>query len=460
MSPIDNLIRALRSKVDEQTRLIYAWELPSIMRKHILTGAMGSVYFVLFSGIYLVTLGNEFGLQYWQWGLLSAASSFALTLQLASAALVTRTGSRKTLWYVTALLGRMLRALAVAVAFALSGRFPGAARAAFIGLLVLANCVDAFAAPPWFSWLADIIPEEHHGRFMGRRSAWIALGNICILVPIGYGIDKVSDEWRLPALMAIFAFAFAMGVLDLVIHRTIPEPPMSLPPARRFWKEVAAPFLDPQYKPWLVFNACWTFSMTLGGSLATIYFVEDLGVKRNFLGGSLVLIMLPMIGTMLAGRKVGELVDRYGVKRMLFCGHLFWAILPAFWILATPQTALWWLAASALTGSISSLTAMNAANKLVTRLPESAHVAMYVAVSTCVGCLAGGMGPLLGGFILNVLKSWSWVIGAWTIVGFHVLFVASLVLRLLSAQLIRNVVEPPSTNAPTESDQAAAEQKA
>ncbi|MHC4481519.1 MAG: MFS transporter [Planctomycetota bacterium] len=412
------------------------------MRKHILTGAMGAVYFTLLSGIFLVAFGNIIGLQHWQWALLSSASSFVLLLQLASAYIVSRIGSRKALWFIAAMASRLLRGSAIAVAFLLSRSMPGAGRLALLSMLVLANCFDAICAPPWLSWLADIIPKQEHGHFMGRRSGWIALANLLIIVPAGFLLDRAAEDQKLATLVLIFGFGFLIGVLDLLIHRTIPEPLMDPPPRSRFWKEVAAPFRNRQFRPWLIFNGAWTFSMTLGGSLAAVHFVENLGIRRNFLGGTIVLITLPLLGSILTARNLGTMVDRHGVKRMLKVSHRFWAVLPLFWLLATPNTALWWLGVAALIGGISSTTAHTAASKLITRLPPAGHVPMYVAASTCVGCVAGGFGPLLAGLILHLCEHLSVGIGPFTFIGFHVLFAASLLLRNAATLLIPGLSEP------------------
>jgi len=243
--------------------------------------------------------------------------------------------------------------------------------------------------------------------------------------------------------MGVFAFAFAAGVLDLFIHKTIPEPPRAPLRPRRFWQEVLAPFGDAAYRPWLLFNACWTFGMILGGTMATVYFVDNLELKNNFLGASLVLILLPLIGNIFFGKRIGLLVDQYGVKRTLWWGHGCWAFLPLFWLFATPQTALWWVGAGAAVGGVASTAALNAANKLITRLPPSEHVSMYVALSGCVGSLAGGLGALAAAFFLKLLGDTSWDMWGHTVLGFHVLFVTSFLLRSASTLLIRRVQEPP-----------------
>ncbi|MFW6189755.1 MAG: MFS transporter [Planctomycetota bacterium] len=439
---VSAFLRKLRRDTEEQTRVVYPWELPSIMRKHILTGAMGTVYFALLSGMFLVAFGHRVGLKAWHWGFLSSGASLTLALQIVSAHLVAKTGNRRTLWFTAALAGRMLRGLAVALAFWLSRGTPLAARVTFIGLLILATALEGVAAPPWFSWLADIIPREQHGRFMGRRQAWISLANVGVVVPCGFLLDRVGEASRTPVLLAVFAFAAAVGIFDLLIHRTIPEPPMDLGEHNHFWQSVLEPLRDERFRPWLAFNALWTFSMTLGGALAMVYFVDNLGISRNFFGGSVVLIVLPLLATMLAGRRLGLLVDRHGVKRVLWWAHRVWALLPLFWILATPSTAMLWLGAAALLGGLAGTAAFTAAGKLTTRLPQREHVAMYVAVSTCVGSVAGALGPALAGGVLYLLRDFSWQVAGITIVGFHVIFAASLLLRNLSTLMIPRICEP------------------
>jgi len=436
------LRRFLVREAQGDAEIVYPWQLPSIMRKHIVTGAMGTAYMVLMSGMFLVTFGSALGLAYWQWALLSTLSSAVLVLQLVSAYVVSRLGTRKQLWYVTSMLSRMLRGGAIVALYWLSGPMPQTARVLFLMLLVLGNSFAALGTPAWLSWLADIIPEPDHGRFMGRRSAWLALAHMGVAVPLALAVDSAPPDAKTTVLIVGFAFGFAVGILDLAIHRTIPEPPMALPPRRGFWHSVRVPLADRAFRPWLVFNAFWTFAMTLGGSLAMVYFVQNLGIRRNLLGGSLVLIMLPLVGTTLTARWMGTMVDRFGVRRMLFCGHLLWATLPAWWLLATPANALLWLGVGALAGGIGSATARIASQKLITRLRASEQVSMYAAVSACTGSLAGTFGPMVAGVVLHLSEGLSWSVGPFTLIGFHAIFLASFLLRLSATLLIRRVHEP------------------
>jgi len=102
---------------------------------------------------------------------------------------------------------------------------------------------------------------------------------------------------------------------------------------------------------------------------------------------------------------------------------------------------LFWLGLGAVAG-IGPTAATTASLKLITRQPPAGQVAMYFAVSTCTGALAGGFGPLVAGFVLQALKGFSWHVGGFTIIGFHMVFLASFVLRSCSLIGIRSLPEP------------------
>jgi MFS family permease len=418
------------------------------MRKHIYTGAMGSTYFALVSGIFFVYYGTRIGITRFQWGLMGGISSFALAAQLASALVTQRLGRRKLLWLVSAMLGRAVRLMGILGSLWLWHEGSRWAAVALIGGICTANFFSAVATPPWMSWLADLIPEREHGGFWGRRAAWIALSVVCATVPASLLMDRVPEVWKLHTAVAIFVGATVLGLIDLIIHGTLPEPAMELPERNHVVEQLLAPVRDRGFRPWLVFNLCWTFSMTLGGSLATIYFVEELGIRKNFLGGTIVLTVVSLLGGILTAPGTGRLVDRAGPKRVLTYGHLFWALLPGFWLMASPRTALVWLGLASLTSGIASSAAVTAANKLITRFPPAQDRAMYVAVSSCLGSLAGGIGAIAAGTLLRALEGWSFTVWSSSFGAFHVLFVASLALRMASAVLLIPALRDPARRKP------------
>ena len=422
---------------------IYPHDLPPVMRRHIVTGAMGTIYGTLTTGMFLIAWGDRIGVTIVQWGILGAISSFAISMQLVSAFGAARLGYRRLIWFVLEFINRSLRASALCLAFYF---FHQGYEALAASLMILVFCIAAFfsaaSIPPWYSWLADIIPEKIHGKFMGRRDAWISLATLIVVLPAGYGLDAVADEYKLSVLEIIFAVGILLGMVDLFLHRIIPEPAPQRETQGRFLQQVLAPLRDPEYRPWLVFTTCWSFAVFLGGALATVFFVNDLGIKHNFLGGAVVLIVVPLVGTLLTARWSGILIDRLGVKRMLIGSHFCWAILPMFWVVAVPKTALLWLAISSFIGGSSVSAAVNSSNKFMTRVPPPSQRAMYIAVTACINNIAGGIATLFAGYFLQGLEGFHWSLGGKELIPFHILFIVSFALRLASWVLLFRIKTP------------------
>jgi len=425
-------------------RTIFPWELPSIMRKHIFTGAMGNVYVMLTSGIFFTAYARELGVTYFQFGVLSAGCSLALVFQLISAYGTGRVWNRKILWLVSLLLARGLRGVAFGASFLLFLHGSEWAPYSLICLIVLCNLAGSISMPPWMSWLADIIPEYTHATFMGRRQAWICfsvggsvLAAALLMDRVGVGVLSVWTK-----LSFIFFFAVFMGFLDLVIHRTIPEPFMAVEPRGRFLAQVFGVLRDLRFRKWLRFTCFWNFGMRITVPFFMVYFVEDLGLGKNFLGGVLVTRLLPTISGMFLSHKMGKWIDRVGTRRALLVCHLLWATLPFIWIWATPGTALPLIGLGAVIGGLASSGGMLAGNKLVTRVPPAADRAMYISVSSCVANLSGAAGAFLGGTLASWLHDCTFTVLGQTFVGVQLLFLLGSSLRAFSTVFLKDVPEP------------------
>jgi len=426
-------------------RVVEPAQLPDIMWKHIYTGALGSTWGTLITGIFFVYLGTRIGMTLFQWGLMGAIVSWALCGEIFSALAVHRLRRRKLIWFFCALGDRTLRFLGILVAlwFWRTGR----AHAAVVLIIAIsvASFLGSMGTAPWFSWLADIIPEEIHGRFWGRRTAWIASVVTAVTIPAAILMDRTQEQWKLELTVIVFLGATVLGLLDLIIHVTIPEPRMAPPPESNLLAEILLPVRDARFRPWLILNAAWAFAVGLGGTLSVVFCLQNLGLARHFVAGMVVLTVLPTLCGVVTAGWSGALIDRVGPKRVMFWSYLSWATLPAFWIFATPATAVYWIGGSSVVGGIGANTAAsNAATKYITRFPPPEQRAMYIAVSDTAYYIVGGLGALVAGIIAKDLAGWKWAAGGWTFNALHLIFAISFILRLAVVALILPRIQDPS----------------
>ncbi len=304
---------------------------------------------------------------------------------------------------------------------------------------------------PWYGWLCTIIPQEVQGTFWGRRDSWISLVVILVTLPSGLLMDLVPREAKLQTSMLILVTVSLLGFLDLLIHGTLPEPPSQEEVRRGTFAGVLAPLRDRRFRPWLIFTAAWNFSLLVGGALAPLYFMENLGFKDNLLGGMIAVTILGLLGTLVAARSVGRMVDRRGVKWVLAGAHLLWSFVPAIWLFAVPASALFWVGLAGVVGGVFSAAAANASVKLATRFPAPEDSGMYMAVSTTIGSIAGGLGTLAAGIFLSVMDTWTARIFGHVVSAFPLLFAASTVLRFATVFLFLPRVRATPSQRPDQS---------
>jgi hypothetical protein len=412
-------------------RSVRSGELPSIMRKHIFTGTLGSVWGNLVTGIIYVYFGNAVGMTQFQWGLLGGITSWVVVMQPLGAIIGERASSRKLVWVWSALSDRVVRMLGVIGAYLLYRAGFHGAYLVFMACICLACVPGNLANGPWYGWLATIIPPEVQGSFWGRRDSWISLVVILVALPSGLVMDLMPEGGKLETAMIVLVAASLVGFIDIVIHGTIPEPPHARSGSRLSLSGMLSPLKDRRFRPWLVFATCWNFSVALAGTLAPLYFMSNLGFKDNLLVGMISTLIISLAGTFIAGRKVGRMVDRYGTKRMLMLSHFFWAFIPLIWLFATPATAFVFVGAASLIGGVFINAAGNASIKLVTRFSASEESGMYMAVSTTVSSFAAGLGSVVAGAFLGLAGSWSFPVLGLVVSAFPLLFVVSGALRFI-----------------------------
>jgi hypothetical protein len=412
-------------------RPVRAGEMPGLMRTHIITGAMANGWGNLVSGVIYIFLGNALGMTQLQWGILGGITAWVVILQPVGAVLGERSRSRKLVWFWTSLSDRVLRLVGIVGAYFMwrAGNHNG--YLLFMAGVCIASAVGNLSQGPWFGWFATIIRPEVQGTFWGRRDSWISFVVILVALPSGFIMDLIPRSNKVEAALFILIFGSLLGYGDILIHATIPEPPEPGPKKKATFEGILVPLKDQRFRPWLVFAVAWNFAQNLGGSLCVLYFMENLGFRNNLLGGTIAINGIGLAGTLFAARRVGRMVDRYGIKRMLLLGHTFWSILPAIWLLATPTTALLWVGVASLVGGVFPAAANNAGIKLITRFTRPEESGMYMAFSTAVSSISAGLGAIAAGAFVNSLQGWSMTLFGLVLSGFPLLFIISFALRLV-----------------------------
>jgi MFS family permease len=183
----------------------------------------------------------------------------------------------------------------------------------------------------------------------------------------------------------------------------------------------------------------WGFFLNLGQPFYTVYVLKELPFS---MGGMTVLITLTSLGGLASLRAWGALSDRFGNKPVLITCALLWSSSAlGLWFLAGPARYAHLYANYFITGFMTAgfqLCQFNLMIKLVPAEGKSRYISVFFAFTSFVTAL----GPLAGGRLLAWLPRQLGVFLGQPLLSYHLLFAGSLLLCLVSVNLLQGLREP------------------
>jgi len=372
--------------------------------------------------LYLLALGASRA----QIGLLSSLSSLSAALVLLPGALlVERIGHRKevTVWAG----GGVARVVVLFLALIpLSLKGPALIYVA-IALSVIRDTFGNLAYPAWIAIIAEIIPISGRGRYFGTRNFAMGVIGMAVTLLVGELITRASK----PAGYQIaLGLAFVIGMMSTYSFahlRVSKEPPkapqeasaLTLPALLRdLWKH-------PAFLTLAGVAALWNFSLNVAGPFFNVYLVQNLKSTATMVG---FLGVVSIIAGLFVQRKLGELADRWGSRRMQLISGLLIPIVPLSWIFVTSPWHV--VPINIMGGVLWGAFSLASFNYLLVLTPEEQR-ARYSALYQIIITVALAAGAAVGSIIIS---------SPWTYKG---VFIGSAVGRFTAALLFARFVRAP-----------------
>ena len=288
-----------------------------------------------------------------------------------------------------------------------------------VGLMILASLqgiLRPLIALNWQSWLRDLIPGPVMGNVFARR---LALGSMSAIV-FSLAASLFVDYWRTTSKdhTEVQGFSFVLlfgvatlGMLSFLSMARIPELRMfrrttslSTP-----FQGLGAPFKDSQFRRLLMFLFMRTFYVALATPFFAVYMLQQLAYPISVVIAFTALSQLTNASILPLW---GRLVDWFGAKAvMLASGSLMALVLPLWSLLASvdrgtagSQFLVYTLIAFCMAMLGMSAAGTNVATGVMTmkRAKEQTSNA-YLSIASVAGSLGAGLGPLIGGLVIDVL---------------------------------------------------------
>jgi MFS family permease len=319
-----------------------------------------------------------------------------------------------------------------------------------VKLLLLTVCVTiasiatTFVGPVYNDWIAELIPQSARGFYFARRNAIAAIVGAAVGIVGAILLDAFRDHgFEKAGFTTVFALALVCGTISWIYFCKMAD--LQRPnPQRQTLREgligIRRPFADPAFRPVLLFLGATMLGQTFPGNLFVAYARESLTLDYKIIQGTAVFMAL---GNVTAAAAWGFLADRFGNKPLLVFAGLALSLNALPWIFCVPNNptfdAVLLFSGHFYMGLIwAGINLCQFNVMLETAAPEDR--ANYIGAGTTVMAVVGGVAPLLGGVVMQVLRGQMPPLFAYRWV-----FVVTMVLRVLAVAFLARVREPGSS---------------
>lgn len=377
-------------------------------------------------------------------GILGALPTALLFAQLVSGAWAGRLSNLKTPWFVLSLAQRL-----VLVPIALGPwLFPHVSPQTWlwglIATLVVHQGLQHFGTPLWLSWMADLLPKRGLSELWGRRHHGMhcaAAGALCVSAFI---VAK-SGMSVTAAFTSIMLAATVLGVIDILLFARVPEPRRSTANNPIGAKALAAPLRDRRFRRFIAFSSFWHASVMVGAPFIHPYLLKHVGME---LFHALLLWGVSWFGGAYLSTWLGKLTERHGQRPIFILSTLFKSanMLALLLAPASPVVCFAILAPVFMFDVMLNAAMAIATNGFILRHAPDRLRPIYIGAGMAFAGTAGGVASVLAGLWLASVGP-TVVVAGRPMLAFHVIFAASLVLRLLAVQFARRLEEPAADGA-------------
>lgn len=378
-------------------------------------------------------------------GILGALPMGLVCVQLLAAVAVQRLRRRKPLWLAVSLVQRTIFLPAALGPWLLPQVDDEIWIWTLLALTALNHAMLHFATPLWLSWMGDYLPHKGLNRFWGLRYSsqqWTAavalLANALFFFKSGVDVRG--------AFAAIITLGAVLGVSDILLFLRVEEPPLRRAARSKLWDALTGPFRQSDYRGFIFYSCFWNLAAMVGAPFISMYLLEYVGMDLFHV---LLLWTVSWVGGALLSNHLGQWAERYGQRPVLILCTAFKSINMIGLLLcpADPTIAFLILAPVFMIDAFLNAGILIANNGFLIKNSPRENRTMFVAAGTGFAGMVGGVASILAGAGIAATADWSWVFHGTQYVNFHVLFAASMVLRLVSAVLATLVCEPSSAHA-------------
>lgn len=408
-------------------------------------GSTFTIWFAVCSPqpIFNVFFTNYLGASSTQLGLLIAIVQLSTLFNILGIVIYGKLNTRKKFYVICHLTHRLLGVILAGASFymAKTGNNSLVIKFVFISSAIswiLANSSGA----GWWSWMADLIPDNIRASFFGQRSSLMNIVNIIWFMGCSVALDTLTSVNVFVVYGVIFSIASIGGLLDIILSIFIKEPKHQEKEPLSFNN-----FLEPlKNRNFIIYSigvGVTVFAVNVFAPFTSPYITskEAIGAPNTWLG---IMYVISQLTWILVSPSWGLIMDKFGRKPVLMIGCLS-SFANLFYFVLSPVNYTFVLPLIALSSGLLAPALWDGINQMMLSLTPSKNRTAFVAWNlTIVGTVSAG-GALVGGLLKDKTEGIDVLIfNNFHINNMHIILLLSILLITLGILIIASVKEDKS----------------
>ena len=411
------------------------------LKRSMYEGVFAHMFATLTGGVFLTGFAIHLGMDEFTIGLLASLPFLVTVFQIPASHIMGKNGRRKKYWFWGSAIARITWIPILIVAL-----LPGASYSIKISIILIlvffSYSCNSVSSISWLSLMSDLVPDGIRGHFFGTRNMLCGAAGLVAMLFFGNFLDymKNHSNGMLPLGFSItFISAVSFGVLGLYFVKRISDPQVERCGDRHSFREnLTIPFRETNFRNFLIYGFCWSFSVHFAAPFFTLYFLRDLKFSYGFVAA---LGIMSALADMAGMRLWGKISDKVKNRPIIQLGSWIAAFIPIVWIIVKPGSVIIPILINTISGGFWAGINLCTSNLLL-RISPQENKAPFLSLYNTAGGLGAAAAPILSGFALMIIAGKDLTFLPGEMLPMHVIFVVSTALRLLSLQFFKRVHEP------------------
>ncbi|MBP7175044.1 MAG: MFS transporter [Thermoclostridium sp.] len=411
----------------------YGEEIRRSLNLVILGITLGMAYFTVFNGPSFNAFIRTLGAGDFVYSMIIALPILGGVIQIFGSFLMEHKGRRKGIFLSFGFVHRLIMIPVALIPVFIPEVYQDTRITLIVICLLIGSCSNAMVGITFNSWMGSLIPTEIRGQYFSYRSMISTISAAVTTLAVGWFLDLVPGY---TGYSIVFIIVALFGAADILCFVWVHEPDLVKSTEKLNIKSMLTiPLKNSNYRKFMLFTMVWTFGAAISSPFISIYQLEQL--ELTFFQISLATQFASNIMTILFIRKIGSLIDRFGMKPVQKLACIIVAVLPFLWTLATPDTYYLAILIGILQGLGAPSYDMTTLNLSIWLAPEknrSVYLAFYALILALLGTMFGNM---VGGFMMETFRPLFPANGLPYLPGrslnpYHLLFIATSLVQLFA----------------------------